>query len=105
MQNIYQTLNSDDPVLITGKLDVSDERVLVVAGNVESALTLRNRRASEAFVRVRYERVSNARLEQLKHRTKPGTTPGTVKLLLSSRQSRGSPIAMTPNISTNISSL
>jgi len=65
-QKVYASLNSDDPVLITGKLDVSDERVLVIAANVEPALTIRNRRASEAFVRVRYERVSNARLEQLK---------------------------------------
>lgn len=65
-QNVYATLNSQDPVLIGGKLDVSDERRLLIANKVESAISLRDRTAREAVVRVDFSTCNSKLLEKLR---------------------------------------
>jgi len=65
-QKVHAGLTSDEPVLISGKLDVSDERVLVIASNIEPALMLRNKRTSEAFVKIDTTRTNKKKLNDLK---------------------------------------
>jgi DNA polymerase-3 subunit alpha len=65
-QKVYASLTSEEPVLVSGKLDVTDERALIIAANIEQALALRDRRASEAFVRVNATRFNKKKLAELK---------------------------------------
>lgn len=100
-QRIYAALNSDEPVLVTGKLDVSDERVLVVASNIESALALRNKRASEAFVRLNYSRLSNTKLEQLKQVLANHRGECPVKLVLHRPEHSETIMSLPPELRVN----
>ena len=63
---VHQLLSGEDPVLVSGRLDVSDERVTLVANSIESAITMRDRTAKEAIVKIRAERASPERLGELK---------------------------------------
>ena len=65
-QKVFSALNTEEPVLVSGKLDVSDERSLVVGNNVEPALQLRDKRASEAFVKIRSDKASEKKLMRLR---------------------------------------
>jgi DNA polymerase-3 subunit alpha len=65
-QKIYAVLTSEDPVVIAGKLDVSDERQMIIASNVQSAITLRDSTAREAVVQLHHTRVTDDVLGKLK---------------------------------------
>lgn len=65
-QKVFSVLTSEDPVLVTGRLDVSDERMIIVASNIESAITLRDKTAREAFVRLDSRKIGGDKLERLK---------------------------------------
>ncbi len=47
---IHETLQSEDPVVISGRLDVSDERRNLIANKVESVITLRDNSATHALI-------------------------------------------------------
>ncbi|HQH26784.1 MAG TPA: DNA polymerase III subunit alpha, partial [Oligoflexia bacterium] len=49
-QKVFEMLNSQDPVLVSGRLDVSDERRTIIANSVESAIACRDRAAKEALI-------------------------------------------------------
>jgi DNA polymerase III subunit alpha len=78
---VQSTLVAEDPVLVTGKLDVSDERRILVATNIESAIALRDRTAKEAVLVVHSENCSTAQLARLRELfvSHPGNCP--VKLV------------------------
>jgi len=65
-QKFFSVLAADVPVLISGKLDVTDERRVVIANAIESAIELRDKSAKEALVVVDSERCSGQKLNQLK---------------------------------------
>jgi DNA polymerase-3 subunit alpha len=63
---VQQSLGGDDPVMVSGRLDVSDERVTFVANSIESAIAMRDRTAKEAIVKIKADRASPERLGELK---------------------------------------
>ncbi len=79
---MHQFLVADDPVLLTARLDVNDERRVLIANNIESLLAVREKTAKEAWVTLSAERCTAEKLERLKHvlREHAGACP--VKLLL-----------------------
>jgi DNA polymerase-3 subunit alpha len=65
-QKTAELLASDEPVLVTAKLDVSDERVQLIANKIESAIELRDKTAKEAFLVLKTSYCSPAKLAALK---------------------------------------
>lgn len=51
-QKVQATLAGDDPVIVSGRLDVGEERSVVVASTIESAIALRDKNATEAIVTI-----------------------------------------------------
>jgi len=65
-QTVYASLVADDPVLVQGRLDVSDERRTLIASGIESAIQLRDKSAKEAVVMLDSRICSGEKLEKLK---------------------------------------
>lgn len=65
-RKVYGVLSDDDPVLIKGRIDVSDERCNLIANEVESLIALRDRTAREAVIRLPTSTASDDKLEELK---------------------------------------
>lgn len=65
-QKVHGILVAEDPVLVTARLDVSDERRILIAQSIESAIALRDRTAKEAIVVLQADSCSKTQLEQLK---------------------------------------
>lgn len=65
-QRFGAILSSDDPVVVTARLDASDERRILIASEVESALTLRDRTAKEAIISLSEAHCADGRLDELK---------------------------------------
>ena len=59
-------LSSDDPVLISARIDVTDERRVLVANSIESVIAKRNTEANEALVLMKSSQVSDSKLAELK---------------------------------------
>lgn len=66
-QKVFQALSSEDPVVVTAKVDVSDERRVLVANSLESALAIRDKKAKEAIIRVAEKLCNQAKLASLKN--------------------------------------
>ncbi len=65
-QKVHALLVAEDPVLVSARLDVSDERRTLIATSIESAIALRDKTAKEAIVMLNSARCSPEQLEQLK---------------------------------------
>ncbi len=65
-QKVSGILTSEDPVLVTGKLDVSDERCNLIAVKIQSAIELRDETAKEALLMLDARKCSEEKLAQLK---------------------------------------
>ncbi len=81
-KKVDQILSSEDPVVVSGKLDVSDERRQIIAKGVQSAIRLRDSSAREALVKIRSDVCSGDKISQLKDlfRAHQGACP--VKVVL-----------------------
>ena len=64
-QKVHNLLVAEDPVLVTARLDVSDERSNLIAKEVESIIAVRDKSATEARVLLRSD-CSEDKLESLK---------------------------------------
>ena len=82
-QQVQAQLTSEDPVLVTGRLDVSDERVILVASAIESALQRREKTASEAVVRIDPKKCSKKKLQELRRTLEEHRGHCPVKLIFS----------------------
>jgi DNA polymerase III subunit alpha len=65
-QKIHSILVAEDPLLITGRLDVSDERRTLIASDVQSAIAMRDKTAKEAIVRVEHKHFDEEKFEKLR---------------------------------------
>jgi DNA polymerase-3 subunit alpha len=63
---VHSIVNTEEPVLVTGKLDVNDERAIIIVASIEPALALRDRRTSEAWIRIKADTLSEKKLSQLR---------------------------------------
>lgn len=79
---VQEILQSEDPVVITAKLDVSDERKVLIANKVESAIALRNNAAKRAVITLNTTQCSSEKLEELKKLLRNHTGECDVKLVL-----------------------
>ncbi len=65
--NQVQTiLSSDDPVVVSAKLEVGDERRILFASNVKSIIELRDQSAKEAVIHIDSTRVDSGKLTELR---------------------------------------
>jgi DNA polymerase-3 subunit alpha len=51
-QKVQDVLSSEDPIILNGRLDVSDERRSIIANEIQSAIALRDKTAREAVIRL-----------------------------------------------------
>ena len=51
-QKVQGVLSGDDPVIITGRLDIGEERSVVVANSIDSAIAIRDKNAAEALISI-----------------------------------------------------
>jgi DNA polymerase-3 subunit alpha len=65
-QKVQQALTAEDPVIVSARLDVSDERRTLIAAGIESAIVRRDRSATEALIFLDRPRCSTDKLEELK---------------------------------------
>ncbi len=65
-QKVQDILSSEDPVLLTGRLDVSDERRTIIVNEIQSAIALRNKNARQAVIRLNAKNCSSERLGKLR---------------------------------------
>jgi DNA polymerase-3 subunit alpha len=75
-------LSADDPVLVTARLDVSEERRLLIAQEIESLVALRQRTAKEAIVMLPAERADTQLMEQLRSAFSAHRGPCPVRLVV-----------------------
>ncbi len=66
-QKYSQLLNSDDPVIITGKLDINEDRCTLIVNTMESAISIREKTAKEAYIKIDENKFSEKRLDELKN--------------------------------------
>ena len=66
-QKVQAALHSEDPVIVSAKLDISDERCLLIGNSIESAIHLRDKTAKEAVVVVSSKKCTPQQLEVLKN--------------------------------------
>ena len=93
-QKVHAVLASEDPVLVSGRVDVSEERSLIVAANIESAISLRDRTAKEAFVRVDTTKCSEDKLARLRQTLAQHHGECLVKLIVHQAQHSDTIIAL-----------
>ena len=65
-KKVHDMLLSEDPVVINAKLDVSDERKQLIAADIQSAIDLRSRNATEAVVRLKIDSCTSDKLGELR---------------------------------------
>ncbi len=65
-QKVHAVLQSEDPILVTGRVDVSDERRIVVASEITSAIQIRDNRAKEAWLVLETTKGSLEKLDKLR---------------------------------------
>jgi len=65
-QKVQQILTGEDPVIVNARVDANDERTILIANNIESAIVMRDRNATEAVIRLEERMCSSAKLEELK---------------------------------------
>ena len=82
-KKISEFLSQDDPVLVTGRVDVSDERRSLMASDVCSLLEASKQSAREVLLRLNTENCSPKKLAELKHLLKSNTGACQVKLVVS----------------------
>ena len=61
-----EVLTSQDPVVVGGKLDVNDERKVLIVSKIESITSLRDKTANLATIKLGSNQCSNLRLNKLK---------------------------------------
>ena len=97
-QKVHAVLASEDPVLVTGRLDVSDERRTVVANVIESAIALRDQNAKEAIVSVESSVATPDRLESLKRLFSEHRGECPVRLVLRQPKHSETIVALPPEV-------
>ena len=65
-KNIFDLLHSEEPAMFNGKLDIGDERVVLIVNNVEALSKIRDSSAQEAVITVNSNIAKNNGLERLK---------------------------------------
>lgn len=51
-QKVQGVLAGDDPVILTGRLDIGEERSVLVANSIDSAIAIRDKNATEALISI-----------------------------------------------------
>lgn len=105
-RNIAHMIAADDPVLVSGKLDVSDERCTLIVDKMESLISLRDRSATQGLLVLKESDSLDNRLDRLlsllnKH---SGPCPVKVKIDVSGaevsmmlRDQREAPVCVVPS--------
>ncbi|MCO6430960.1 MAG: DNA polymerase III subunit alpha, partial [Deltaproteobacteria bacterium] len=105
-RNVSQLLVADDPVLISGKLDVTDERCTLIADKMESLISLRDRTATQAVLFLKEEDRLEQRLDELLRLFQMHSGPCPVKANFASSQGeavivlrdrKGAPVSVVPS--------
>ncbi|MDD2942868.1 MAG: DNA polymerase III subunit alpha [bacterium] len=111
-QNSATLLGSEEPVIVGGKLDVGDERLVLIVNSVESLLERRGQSAKEATVRLRHGNTTGEQVRELKKiilaqkpgqvdrqdkADKPGKASGCVVKLLVSRENHSDTVIALPS--------
>ena len=63
---IFELLHSEEPVMVTGRLDIGDERVVLMVNSAEPLTKLRDNSASEALITINSNLANEKGLENLK---------------------------------------
>ena len=85
-QKVHDILSSEDPVLIKARLDVSDERRVLIANEVHSVIRVRDQSATQACIRLRHAQCAPERLKLLKSLLSEHPGECSVRLILSRPQ-------------------
>ncbi|MCL4140709.1 UNVERIFIED_CONTAM: hypothetical protein GTU68_064431 [Idotea baltica] len=86
-ERVSEVLASEDPIILSGRLDVSDERRTVIASKIHSAIELRNKAAREAVIRLPYAKFDNSKIERLQQLLGAYSGNCKVSIVLNSSQS------------------
>jgi DNA polymerase-3 subunit alpha len=65
-KQIFELLNSEEPVMVLGRLDIGDERVVLMVNSAEPLVKLRDNSASEALITLNSKLADEKGLENLK---------------------------------------
>lgn len=65
-KSIFDLLHSEDPVMLSGRLDVSDERSVLIVSSVEPLSTIRDQSATHAVITIPSHPSFISRIESLK---------------------------------------
>jgi len=63
---IFELLQSEDPVMLSGRLDVGDERVVLMVNSAEALISIRDNSATEALITLKSNSASPKGLEKLR---------------------------------------
>lgn len=96
-------LASEDPVLVSGRLDISEERRVVMANSIESVLALRDKKASEALIRISEEQCPPHRLGDLKQLLAKFKGECTVRLIVRKRDRTETVLILPPEVRVSAS--
>ncbi len=98
---ISSLLVGEDPVVVTGRLDVTEERRVLIAESLESLLTIRDRSATVALMELKGNECGEEALKKLQDLTKkyPGACPVKIRVdevpyPLQLKDSQNSPICV-----------
>lgn len=97
-QRVSAVLASDDPVVVTAKLDVNDERRMLIASEIESALTLRDRTAREAVILLQESICTERKLADLKATLERHRGECQVKLVFRRADHSETTVALPPGL-------
>jgi len=97
-QKVQNVLTAEDPVIISARVDANDERKILIANNIESAIALRDRSAKEAVIKLDENLCSEARLDELKLVLKQFKGECPVKLVLRRSDHSETTIALPPSV-------
>lgn len=83
-REVASVIAADDPVLVTGKADVSDERANLIVEKIESLIAMRDKNATQGFLLLAEEDDIANHMPRLQgvFQKHPGTCPLKVKLML-----------------------
>lgn len=81
-KKVAQLLVADEPVLLKAKVDVSDERCNIIVQDIESLITIRDKRASLGIIRLKESDIKDERIDKLSSILKryPGQVPVKVSM-------------------------
>ena len=100
---VVEVLASEDPVLVSGRLDVSEERRVVMANSIESVLALRDKKASEAVIRISEEQCPPQRLGDLKTLLAKFKGECTVRLVVKKHDHTETVLTLPPEVRVSAS--